>query len=281
MWVLRLLSNVPLSLLYRVSDFAFAIAFYILRYRRSVVQENLARSFPEKSSRERASIEREFYRNLADYAMETLKLLTISQEELTRRVVFKNPEVIREFTDHGQSVLLLASHQFNWEWLLASGSFSLAIPIDFVYQPQRDKVFNEFSLTSRTRFGAHPIKRESVGREAVKRKHIVRGTAIVADQFPGHENFKRYWTSFLGQRTAFFHGISQLVVLTQSPVFYSAIRKIQRGYYEVELILLTRPPYRTDDSDRVIEQYVAHTEAAIRARPEGWLWSHKRWKEIE
>lgn len=268
-------------MLYRLADFAFVVAYYLLRYRRLVVQENLARCFPEKSAQERASIEREFYRNLADYAIETLKLLTISKDELARRVVFKNPEAIHEFTKKDQSVLLLASHQFNWEWLLASGSFSLDIPIDFVYQPQRDKVFNEFSLVSRTRFGAYAIKRETVGREALKRKHIVRGTAIVADQFPGHENFKRYWTSFLGQRTAFFQGISQLAVLTQSPSFYAAIEKIERGYYEVQLVLLTRGPYDVQSSEQVIEKYVEQTEALIRAHPEGWLWSHKRWKEID
>jgi Kdo2-lipid IVA lauroyltransferase/acyltransferase len=281
MGFLKVLSRTPLALLYALSNITFAVSFYLLRYRRQVVQENLRNSFPEKSKTELHSIEKEFYKNLSDYAVETLKLLTISKSDLSDRVVFKNPEVIQPYTSTGHSVLLLASHQFNWEWLLAAGSFSLGIPIDFVYQPQSSKRFNDFSLESRSRFGAYAIKRETVGREAIKRKHIVRGTAIVADQFPGHFNFRRYWTAFLNQRTAFFHGISQLMVLTQSPVFFAAIRKIKRGYYEVELILLATPPYQTSNSDFVIDEYVKQTEKIIRAHPEGWLWSHKRWKELD
>jgi Kdo2-lipid IVA lauroyltransferase/acyltransferase len=276
-----MISKAPLGLLYSFSNLIFVVGFYFLRYRRKVVQENLRNSFPTMNDAELGKVETEFYRNLSDYAVETLKLLTIPKIELGERMKFINPEVVHEFTNKGESVLLLASHQFNWEWLLASGSFSLSIPIDFVYQPQNDQFFDDFSLLGRTRFGAYPIKRETVGRVALKRKHIVRGTAIVADQFPGHFNFKRYWTTFLGQRTAFFQGISQLAVLTQSPVFYAAIKKIRRGFYEVELISLATPPFDAMNSDRVIERYVEQTEKTIRLHPEGWLWSHKRWKELD
>lgn len=281
MWVLKFLSKLPLRGLYLLSNVFFWISFYLIRYRRQIVRQNLANSFPEKSEKERAAIERQFFRNLADYAVETLKLLTISREELGQRVVFKNPDVIQEWVATGKSVVLLASHQFNWEWLLAAGSFSLNIPVDFVYQPQNSPLFDAFSLQSRTRFGAFPVKRETVGRVAMKRKDIVRGIAIVADQFPGHFNFRRYWTTFLGQRTAFFQGISQLMVLTQSPVFYAAITRKSRGYYEVELILLSPPTMDKPTSEKVIDQYARETERVIRAHPDGWLWSHKRWKNID
>lgn len=281
MWILKLLSRIPLHQLYRVSDFLFFIAFHVLRYRRMVVQQNLANSFPDRTSAELAKYERQFYKNLADYGVETLRLLSMPEEELKERMIFKNASIVKDHARQGQSILLLASHQFNWEWLLVSGSVSLGIPIDFVYQPQNSKLFNEFSLMSRTRFGAHAIRRETVGREAMKRKGIVRGTAIVADQFPGHSNFRRYWTTFLGQRTAFFQGISQLAVLTQSPAYYAAITKVKRGYYEVELIPIAVPPYDKKSSEVVIDNYVVQTEKVIRAHPEGWLWSHKRWKNID
>ena len=281
MWMLRLISRVPLGLLYLFSDFLFATGFYLIRYRRKVVQANLENSFPEKTAAERYQIEKLFYRNLADYAVETLKLFTISKEELQQRVVFSNPEIIQPYIQRKQSVLLLASHQFNWEWLLAAGSFGLNIPIDFVYQTQRSELFNKVSVAIRSRFGAYPIDRERVAREVIKRKHVIRGTAIVADQFPGHYNFKRYWTTFLGQRTAFFQGISQLMVLTQSPVFFAAIEKKKRGYYQVKLHLLAEPPFSENQGKAAIDAYVCQTEAVIHAHPDGWLWSHKRWKELD
>lgn len=234
----------------------------------------MAQSFPSKTEKDLRKIEKGFYKNLCDYGVETLKLLTISKEELSTRMVFHRPELIHELAKENKSVLIYASHQFNWEWLLAAGSFSLPMPVDFVYQQQSSGLFNDFSLLCRTRFGAYPILRQHVGRESLKRKHITRAIAIVADQFPGHE--KKYWTNFLHQETAFFQGIGQLAVVTQYPSFYFVVRKIKRGYYETKCVLIAAPPYK--DGLEIIEAYAKTTEKVIDENPSGWLWSHKRWK---
>ena len=103
---------------------------------------NLKNSFPDKTDKETKQIQKKFYKNLCDYAVETIKLYTISPEELGKRMIFKNPEVLQPFANQKQSVILLASHQFNWEWLLAAGSFKLPMIVDFVYQEQQSKFFN-------------------------------------------------------------------------------------------------------------------------------------------
>jgi KDO2-lipid IV(A) lauroyltransferase len=234
---------------------------------------NLENSFPHKSSKELTQISKIFYRNLCDYAAETLRLLSINKNELNARVVFTNPNVIREYTDKNQSVIVLASHQFNWEWLLAAGSLSLPVPVDFVYLPQSSNLANAYAMAIRTRFGGHPIPRESVGREALRRKEIIRATAIAADQYPGHSNHRKYWATFLGQQTAFFHGIIQLVELQNAGVYFAAIRNKSRGNYEVTLIKI--------DRSNVIEGYIRESEKVINEQPSGWLWSHKRWKKLD
>lgn len=249
-----------------------------MRYRRKLVRKNLTLSFPNKTVSEIISIEKEFYHNLCDYGVETLKLLTIDKADLAKRVVFKNSSVLDQYKQQHQSVLLLASHQFNWEWLLASGNFNLPVAVDFVYQPVASNVVDRFLLACRTRFGAHPIKRNELAREIVKRKNIVRGVAIVADQYPGHRQDKKYLTTFLNQETAFFYGTNQLAMMTQYPIFYAEIRKQKRGYYEVTLVELAQPPY-TKETDEIIERYVNAAEKIIQEYPSGWLWSHKRWKK--
>jgi KDO2-lipid IV(A) lauroyltransferase len=281
MFLLKVVSRLPLPVLYVISDVIFLITFYVIRYRRKVVMENLVKSFPHKTSEDLKQIERLFYRNLCDYAAETLRLLTISKKELQRRVVFTNADVIKEFTNKNHSVLILAAHQFNWEWLLAAGCFNLPVPVDFVYQPQSSNLANAFSIAIRTRFGGHPVKRETVGREALRRKQIVRATAIVADQYPGHFNHRKYWATFLSQRTAFFHGISQLATLADAGAYFAAIRKTSRGHYEVTLIKLASPPYSEESSLSIIDRYIEESEKVIHGQPEGWLWSHKRWKQLE
>jgi Kdo2-lipid IVA lauroyltransferase/acyltransferase len=281
MFLLKVVSRLPLRFLYVISDVIFLITFYLIRYRRKVVMENLVKSLPHQSNKDLKQIERKFYRNLCDYAVETLRLLSISKKELQRRVVFTNADVIKEFINKNHSVLILAAHQFNWEWLLAAGCFNLPAPVDFVYQPQSSNLADAFSMAIRTRFGGHPVKRETVGREALRRKHIIRATAIVADQYPGHFNHRKYWATFLGQRTAFFHGISQLATLADAGAYFAAIRKPSRGHYEVTLLRLASPPYDEESSLKIIDRYIEESEKIIYEQPEGWLWSHKRWKNLD
>jgi KDO2-lipid IV(A) lauroyltransferase len=280
MFILRLLSYLPFSVLYLISDFLFVISYHLVGYRKKLVIKNLTNAFPEKTLTEIKRIEKEFYKNLCDYGVETLKLLTMSREETMKRMKFLNPEFVKPFADKNQSLIILASHQFNWEWLLAAGCLYYPFQIDFVYQKQSSALFNKFSLEGRMRFGAFPIERSQVGREAIKRKNILRGISIVADQFPGHAHDKKYWSEFMNQRTAFFLGVSQLAYITQYPAIYLGVRKVKRGYYEAEGFLVSNPPYNKDDN-KIVEDYKVVTEKVIRENPSGWLWSHNRWKNRE
>jgi KDO2-lipid IV(A) lauroyltransferase len=277
MFAIKILSRLPFRILYALSDFLFFLSYHIVKYRRKLVWKNLKNSFPSASNETLRKIEKDFYKNLCDYAVELVKLLTISKEDLALRVKFTNPEVLIDILKRGQSVLCLASHQFNWEWLLTAGSLVLPEQMDFVYQPVHSKFADRFSYACRTRFGAHGIKRDTVAREVIKRRNILRKIALVGDQYPGHGNDKRFSTTFMHQPTVFFSGLNQLASITQYPVVYFAMRKVKRGYYETKIIDIAKPPYEKESTD-IITPYVAEVEKVIHADPAGWLWSHNRWK---
>jgi KDO2-lipid IV(A) lauroyltransferase len=276
MFFLVALSRLPLRILYLLSDVLYFFCCYVIRYRNDVIRRNLRNSFPEKSEREITQIQKQFYRSLCDFGMETLKFRTISFEELKRRVVFKNIELVKACAERNQPVFYLLSHQFNWEWVLGTSALAMPLPIDFVYQEQSNKFFNQFSLDSRTRFG-YPVKREQVARESIKRKNVLRAVGTLVDQFPGNPSDKKYWTTFLHQETAFFAGIDQLVSMTQYPVFLLAVHKVKRGYYQVDVIPVSEPPYEKG-STRVIDSFAKESEKIISKYPSEWLWSHNRWK---
>jgi Kdo2-lipid IVA lauroyltransferase/acyltransferase len=278
MLFVRLLSSLPFWVLYAFSDFLFVMSYYLVRYRRKMVWKNLKNSFPEKTDAELRKIEKQFYRNLCDYAMEMLKLLTISKEELGRRMHYTDVSAAEKFKAQGQSVFILSTHHFNWEWLLVAASFSFPFQADFIYQPQGSEFFNRFSLLSRTRFGAFAIKRDEVARVSVKRKDIIKGIAILADQYPGYRKDKKYSLQFLNQETVFFYGANQLAVMMQYPVLFTEIRKVKRGHYEVKLVEIAAPPYEKN-SHKVVESYAKAVEDLIRQDPSNYLWSHNRWKK--
>ena len=100
---LKLLSYIPFGVLYVLSDCLFYPLYYIVRYRRKVVRRNLTESFPEKSEQEIKRIEKGFYRFFTDQVLESCKMMTISPEEITRRMKFANVEAANAVFRKGKS----------------------------------------------------------------------------------------------------------------------------------------------------------------------------------
>ena len=276
MILLKLLSRIPLGILYLFSNLVYFITFYIVGYRKKVVYANLKNAFPGKSSKEIKAIAKEFYKRFCDFIVEVLKGITISDTELNRRVRFTNVEVLESFRSKNQSVVVLASHQFNWEWGLLAGCLQLPFPVDAIYQKLSNKAFDKLMLDTRSRFGGNPIEKDSALLEIMRRKNRLKALGIVADQSPTPDAPK-HWTDFLNQDTAFYLGAQQISRLTKYPAFFMKVKNVSRGRYEVELINIGLPPYEKNSFD-IIENYARETEKTINQDPAGWLWSHRRWK---
>ncbi len=277
MFLLKLFSRTPLFALYFLSDFLFVIVYYGIRYRREIVMKNLRNSFPEKTEAELKEISKQSYRNLCDYGVESIKLLTISKSELKKRFQFDDYQIILDYAKNNQSIIYLAAHQFNWEWGMVSASATFPLNTDYVYQKISSNFFNNFMLECRGRFGAYGIDRKKVAREVISRRHILRGIATVSDQYPGRAKDKKFIHTFLNQETAFYYGTKQLAQLTQYPVFFFNIVRVKRGYYKATFVQVGTPPYDKDDNT-ILEKYITALEKNIRVYPSGYLWTHDRWK---
>ncbi|MEM7107221.1 MAG: lysophospholipid acyltransferase family protein [Bacteroidota bacterium] len=276
MLILRLLSRLPMGGLYFLADFIFVLAYYLIGYRKKVVKKNISNAFPEKTVPEQAKICREFYRRFSEYLVETLKAISISKEELLKRVKYINVPQVQPYADAGQSIIVIASHQFNWEWALLAGCLELPFPVDAVYQKLRNENYDLLMLETRGKFGGQPIEKSKVLRAILKSKDRLRALGIVADQSPRRSSPK-YWTTFLNQETAFFLGAEQIARAVNYPAYFFAVRRLRRGYYTVKLEPLTKPPYPKDDHS-LLERYANATEDLVASDPAGYLWSHKRWK---
>ncbi|UII22742.1 lysophospholipid acyltransferase family protein [Fulvivirga ligni] len=276
MFMLKWLSRLPMWMLYALSDIMYVLVYYVLGYRKKVVYSNLRNSFPEKSNAEIKAIAKSFYKGFMDFNMETLKAFTISEKELLKRVQFTNVPEVEPQARANQSILVMASHQFNWEWALLAGCLVLPFPVDAVYQRLKNTGFNDIMLKTRGKFGGQPIDKNQILRAILKTKHRLRALGIVADQSP-RRNSPKYWTEFMNQETAFYIGSEQIAQAANFPVYFFRVTKPKRGHYEVELVKLADPPY-DKQSHNILEAYIKETERLIRDQPEGYLWSHKRWK---
>jgi len=275
--ILKGLSYLPLPVLYGIGDLVFVLTFYLVRWRRKLAAANLAKSFPEKSERERQQILRRHYRNLGRVLAEALWGLRADAEELRARAVLENPEVVKPYADRGQSVMLMAAHFCNWEWMILSAGLYLPIPTAAVYKAQRNEGADRFLRNARTRFGGTMIPHKIFTREVIKRRNEINAYALVADQTPLRDANK-HWAHFLNQDTAFFVGTDKLAKILEAPVFFVVMRRVRRGYYTIRFELIADPPYERDGETEIIDRYAQTLEREIRASPEDWLWIHNKWK---
>jgi Kdo2-lipid IVA lauroyltransferase/acyltransferase len=274
--MIKFLSRLPMRALYAFSAFLYVLAFYVVRHRHQVIRDQLEKVFPDLSSAQRGLIHKQFLRNFCDVMVEVLKSASMTGSDMCARMQILNLDVARRYLDAGQSVMFVTSHLCNWEWLLHGVTLQLGYPVDAAYKPLHDQWAERLMLEIRSRFGARLVPAKELLADFLRRRGIVRAVAMNADQAPVSTD-KRYWTQFLGQDTAFYIGAEQIARATRLPVMYVAVRRIRRGYYEVELKPLWDGREVTAPNT-VTERYARACEIDVLKSPADWLWSYRRWR---
>lgn len=275
-WLLTLL---PFRALYFIADFLYILIYHVAGYRRKVVRRNLVRSFPDKNTDEIVKIEKDFYRYFCDLSMETLKEIHASKSEMKKRMVFENLDLLMAERAKGQSVMLMSGHYCNWEW---TSVICLYLPDDYkaypVYQTLSNKHFDALMIKLRNRYGAVPVEKDDLVRTMLKHKQAgVSGIyGMIADQSPMKQNI-RYRKQFLHQDTPVFLGTEQLAKKYKMPVYYLDIKRVKRGYYSANVVLISQNAANTGEYE-ITDKFMDLLENSINQRPEFWLWSHNRWK---
>ncbi|HEX9403705.1 MAG TPA: lysophospholipid acyltransferase family protein [Steroidobacteraceae bacterium] len=274
--MIKFFSRLPLRALYAFSSFLYVLAFYVVRHRHQVIRGQLEKVFPDASDAERERIHKRFLKNFCDVVVEVLKSVSMTEAEMRAHVNIVNLSEARRHLDAGRSVMLVTSHLCNWEWLLHGVTLQLGYPVDAAYKPLHDQWAERLMLKIRSRFGARLVPAKELLADFLRRRGIVRAVAMNADQAPVSTD-KRYWTQFLGQDTAFYIGAEQIARATRLPILYVAVRRIRRGYYDVEL----RPLWdgrEVTEPNAVTERYARACEIDVLKSPADWLWSYRRWR---
>jgi KDO2-lipid IV(A) lauroyltransferase len=275
-WWARLLARVPLATLYGLASFVGWLTFRFFPYREHLVRENLSKAFPAFDEPQLREVMRRYYLGFAQMLMEIIKSVRMPADELRRRVRILNLDAPRALLAQGQPVLLVAAHQCNWEWMLLALSIELGYPVDAAYKPLVNDWAEREMKKLRTRFGSRLVPAKDLLPDILKRRGVVRAVAMVADQEPTTSEHK-YWTHFLGRDTAFYMGPEEIARVTHFPVFFIAMRRTARGYYEMEFQPLTADG-TVGPAGSLMERYARLVEQQIHAAPPDWPWSHKRWK---
>ena len=273
---LHVFSFLPLWFLFGLSSMLYYLIYYVIKYRREIVRKNLRYSFPEKELSEIIAIEKRFYRYFTDLMVEILKMSSISKAGVLKRVKMKNFEQVEAYFQKGESALACSGHYGNWELgMLAAGLKFSATP-HVIYKPINNKIFEEWFNALRTKFGNVFIPMKQTLREVVATKHHPTLFCFASDQSPMVIDVQHV-IQFMHQPTAVLLGLEKIAKQTNRPVFYFDIKRVKRGYYEIECVPLCLNP-KTTENYEITELFFKSLTNSICKAPEYWLWSHNRWK---
>jgi len=270
-----LFSLLPFWVLYRISDLCYLLVYKVFKYRVQVVQENLKNAFPDKSVDELKVIKRKYYLHLCDLLVESLKLLSVSEKALGKRITLVNKEDANAYEGQKKQSIFLLGHLGNWEWAIPTCATKINLPLNVVYHPLSNKGFDKVMQKIRTRFGATTTPMAQTARAFIKSSNTDTATALVADQTPSNRN--NTWLNFLNQDTLVFHGPEKLARKFGTPVFYIGISKSKRGHYTISPELLTKDASQLEEGE-LTKMFFEALEKDIQQSPSIWLWSHRRWK---
>lgn len=270
------ISLLPFPLLYGFSDFLFVMFYHVSGYRKNVVMQNIRNSFPDKTEQQHIEICRKFYSHFCDLVVESLKTFTISEKEVLKRVVCRNPQVIDKYFDQNRSVIIAGGHYNNWEIFAVAVDELIKHKTAGIYKPLSNKYFDAKMRSTRSKYGLNMISTKEVKKFLDENINVPTATIFGTDQSPSNPN-NAYWMNFLNQDTGVLYGTEKFAKEYNLPVVYGRLNKEKRGHYSLEFFDVTDKPQETAYGE-ITEKVTNLLEKDIQAIPQYWLWTHRRWK---
>jgi len=272
-----LIGIIPFFLIYPFADLMYFLLFYVFKYRKKVIFDNLSDSFPAMEQEELNQLLKLSYRNLTDIIVEGIKGFTMTNDQIKRRHKIINPEIVEPFYKQGKSVIALPTHYGNWEWgALSPGLFINDFNIVGFYKVLSNPFVDRFMRKNRARTGTSLVSIYKTAKTFENLKDTPTAYIMAADQSPSNPR-RSYWVDFLGRNTAFLHGPENYAREYDIPLIFVDIQRVKRGYYELTFSILADNPQELPKGE-ITKRYANKLESQIHQNPANWLWSHKRWK---
>ena len=272
-WLACLMSEAQTRWLARVLSF---LPFYVFRYRRQVVSENLRLAFPEKSSREVLSIARQVYTHLTLTTLEFFRLPVYQRRGFDNVELLGMEHVTRAF-EEGKGAMGITAHLGSFELCIAATQ--RAVPKIHVIVKSFPRGVERFVSELRLGAGLEILPDRNSLRTAKKALNDNAPVLLVIDQYA----LPRIGVTvdFFGQPASTMYAAALLAWRTQAAVLPAFAYRKADGTHVMEVeppIAFEKQATREETLQHMTQLYTRAVEAAIRKYPEQWLWTHRRWK---
>jgi KDO2-lipid IV(A) lauroyltransferase len=278
-WIAFLINLLPTRPALRLGAAVGLLSAHVSLRRREIALVNLRIAFPEWTEERRRRVMREAFANLGRVVAESAQLENLAEEEVLARTTVVGEENLRQALRTSKAgVIVITAHVGNWE-LLGRAMALRGYPLTVVYRSRENPYIESFLKEWRTKLGFDVIARGVAARGVLR---ALRAGRVVALQLDQNVNRREgVFVPFFGRLACTRTGPSRIAMRTGAPVIPAFIRRVDRGPNH---LILVHPPLElvaADEPDAVARNLClinAAIESAVRAAPDQWTWSHRRWK---
>jgi KDO2-lipid IV(A) lauroyltransferase len=242
--------------------------------------ENLARALPERGDHRALLIES--YRLQAVALLDAAWSTRLSVEDANRYVDVPK-EIAKRINApgrEGKGIAVATAHFGSWEMFNLAGGAMRLPRATVIARPIRNALIDRHMKRMRERTGNRIVYRdEAIGAclSALRRGEAVCSVIDMAI-LPAEGGL---FVDFLGTPASTSGALPMLALKRSAPLFFIVCRPIEKGArYVFEMSEIEAEPGDDREADllRVTRNLNRALEEVVRAHPEAWIWSYKRWK---
>ncbi len=271
--LLRCIVRLPFPWALAVGDFIGRVSYYLVPYRRRIVEANLALCLPERGVAERTALVRQNLRFTGRGLVEVGIAWWGSSTLIRRLGHFEGLEYLTQALNEGRGVILLGAHFTPLE--LTGRIMLTQVPFQVIYREHRNPVIEHCMRENRRRHYERVVWRRDLRSlvRALRERRVI--------WYPPDQDYGRphsVFAPFFGIPAATLTVTARLVRLTGAAVIptYGTAWKSGNGYTIQLYPPLQDFPSGDDEQDAARLNVVL--EAAIRRHPEQYYWVHRRFK---
>jgi KDO2-lipid IV(A) lauroyltransferase len=250
--------------------------------RRAILEFNLKLAYPELSAADRRNLGLAVARHFGIVSLETVRLQRVEPEQLKAAVTVEGLENLQAVLDADRGFFFLSAHLGCWEVAALIAGLNVPGGFSIVYRPLDNPLLDVELRRLRSLWGNHLLGKHRISRDIVALLQGGQGVGILIDQRARPEQ-GGILVPFFGA-PAWTHSIvGKMCAAIETPVVPLWGLWDAPGRYTVRFgePLWIEPLHDAGRSPEAITARLTRmTEAAIRERPEQWLWYHDRWRHL-
>ncbi len=250
---------------------------WLLRIRRRVVLENLARAFPSLDEAARRTLARSSYASLGTGLGEILLSRTISDGELADWVSFDGFERYEQAAAEGHGVVVVIAHFGNWE-LLGRACAKRGVQLATITRKMNGWA-NRRIAAARAGSGLAQLPDRGATADALA---LLRRNGVLAIAVDQNMREKRgIFVDFFSHPACTTPAAAVYALRAGAPIIAAFPVRQPDGSHRVLVQgpFVAPPELRGHAAIQALTQELTRAvEAIVRAHPEQWYWLHRRWK---